>query len=63
MRRASPAAPAEPFADLPNVLAAAELDNVVIKISGACALSHEALPYPDIWEPLGRIFDAYGLDR
>ena len=58
-----PPPPAEPFADLPNVLAAAELDNVVIKISGACTLSHEPFPYPDIWEPLGRIFDAYTLDR
>ena len=58
-----PPAPPEPFADLPNVLAAAELDNVVIKISGACTLSHEPYPYSDIWEPLGRIFDAYGLDR
>ncbi len=58
-----PPAPPEPFADLPNVLAAAELDNVVIKISGACTLSHEPYPYADIWEPLGRIFDAYGLDR
>ena len=46
-----PPAPPEPFADLPNVLAAAELDNVAIKISGACTLSHEPFPYPDIWEP------------
>ena len=58
-----PPAPPEPFADLPNVLAAAELDNVTIKISGACTLSHEPYPYPDIWDGLGRIFDAYGLDR
>ncbi len=58
-----PPPPAEPFADLPNVLAAAELDNVVIKISGACTLSHEPFPYPDIWEPLDRVFDAFGLDR
>ncbi len=58
-----PPAPPEPFADLPNVLSLAELDNVVIKISGACTLSHEPFPYPDIWEPLARIFDAYGLDR
>ena len=34
-----------------------------MKISGACTLSHEAFPYKDIWEPLGRIFDAFGLDR
>ena len=58
-----PPAPPEPFADLDNVLSLAELDNVVIKISGACTLSHQPFPYPDIWEPLRRIFDAYGLDR
>ena len=38
-------------------------DNVVIKISGACTLSREAYPYKDIWDPLGRIFDAYGIHR
>ena len=58
-----PPAPPEPFADLPNVLAAAELENVAIKISGACTLSHEPFPYPDIWDPLSRVFDAYGLER
>jgi L-fuconolactonase len=57
-----PAAP-EPWADLPNVLALAALSNVAIKISGACTLSHQPFPYDDIWEPLGRIFDAFGLDR
>lgn len=58
-----PPAPPEPFADLSNVLALAELDNVAIKISGACTLSHEEFPYTDIWEPLRQIFDAYGLER
>lgn len=58
-----PPAPAEPFADLPNVIALAEMENVAIKISGAGTLSHEPFPYADIWEPLGRVFDAYGLDR
>ena len=58
-----PPAPPDPFGDLPIVLAAAELENVAIKISGACTLSHEPFPYPDIWEPLSRIFDAYGLER
>jgi predicted TIM-barrel fold metal-dependent hydrolase len=38
-------------------------DNVAIKISGACTLSHEPFPYNDIWDPLCRIFDAFGFDR
>ena len=36
---------------------------MAIKISGACTLSHEPFPYADIWEPLGRIFEAFGFDR
>ena len=58
-----PPAPAEPFADLPKLLALAAHDNVAVKISGACALSHEPFPYRDIWDPLGRIFDAFGFGR
>jgi len=58
-----PPPPAQPFAELPKVLALAALTNVAIKITGACTLSHEPFPYRDLWEPLGRIFDAFGLDR
>jgi L-fuconolactonase len=58
-----PPAPAEPFADLPMLLALAAYANVAVKISGACTLSHEPFPYKDIWDPLWRIFDAFGLDR
>ena len=58
-----PPAPAAPYVDLENVLALAKHDNVAIKISGACTLSHEAFPYRDIWDPLARIFDAFGIDR
>jgi L-fuconolactonase len=58
-----PPAPAEPFADLPKLLALADHDNIAVKITGACTLSHEPFPYKDIWGPLGRIFDAFGLDR
>ncbi len=59
----APPPPAEPFAELPKVLALAAHDNVMIKISGACTLSHQPFPYNDIWDPLARIFDAFGLDR
>lgn len=58
-----PPPPPAPFADLPNVLSLAEFDNVAIKISGACTLSHQPFPYQDIWEPLRKIFDAFGFDR
>ena len=58
-----PPAPAAPFADLPKLLALAAHANVAVKISGACTLSHAPFPYQDIWEPLARIFDAFGLDR
>ena len=56
-------APAEPWVDLPKVLALASRDNAAIKISGACTLSHEPFPFPDIWDPLARIFDAWGMER
>jgi L-fuconolactonase len=59
----APPSLAEPFADLPKVLKLAAHKNVTIKISGACTLSREAFPYKDIWDPLWRIFDAYGIDR
>jgi L-fuconolactonase len=58
-----PPPPAQPWADLPKLLKLAAHDNVVVKISGACTLSHEPYPYQDIWGPLGRIFDAFGFDR
>ena len=58
-----PPAPVEPFAELPKVLKLAAHDNVAIKISGACTLSREPFPYKDIWDPLARIFDAFGFDR
>jgi L-fuconolactonase len=59
----APPAPAQPFADLPKVLALARHDNIAIKISGACTLSHEPFPYKDLWDPLFRIFDGFGFDR
>jgi len=58
-----PPPPAEPFAELPKLLALAAHDNVTVKISGACTLSHEPFPYNDLWDPLCRIFDAFGFDR
>jgi len=58
-----PPAPPQPWADLPKVLALAKRPNVVIKVSGACTLSKEPYPFPDIWDPLSRVFDAWGFER
>jgi len=58
-----PPAPADAWANLPKVLALAAHPNVRIKISGACTLSHEPFPYNDIWEPVCRIIDTFGIDR
>src|SRR6202140_1972700 len=57
-----PPAPPQPWADLPKVLDLARRPNVVIKVSGACTLSLKPYPFPDIWDPLARLFDAWGFD-
>ena len=59
----TPPAPPKPWAELSKVLELASRQNAVIKISGACTLSNVGYPFPDIWDPLARVFDAWGLDR
>jgi len=63
MQPRTPPAPEKPWADLPKVLELAKRRNAVIKISGACTLSKEPYPFNDIWDPLARIFDAWGFER
>jgi L-fuconolactonase len=58
-----PPAPPQPWTDLPKVLELAKRKNAVIKVTGACTLSRAPYPFPDIWDPLARVFDAWGLDR
>ncbi len=58
-----PPVPPDSWAELPAVLEVAKQPNVVIKVTGACTLSHQKFPYKDIWDPLARVFDAFGLDR
>ena len=59
----TPPAPPEPWADLPKVLDLAKRKNAVIKVSGACTLSKQPYPFSDIWDPLARIFAAWGFER
>jgi L-fuconolactonase len=58
-----PPVPDEPWADLPQVLTLAKLPNVAIKITGVCTLSRQPFPYADIWDPVCRVIDAFGVDR
>ena len=58
-----PPAPPRPWADLPKILELAKRPNAVIKVSGACTLSREPYPFGDIWDPLARVFDAFGFER
>jgi predicted TIM-barrel fold metal-dependent hydrolase len=59
----TPPAPPEPWAALPKVLELARRPNAVIKVSGACTLSQEPYPFADIWDPLARVFEAWGFER
>lgn len=59
----APPVPAVPFAALDRVLALATFDNVAIKVSGICTLSHQPYPYADLWEPLTRVYEAFGFER
>jgi L-fuconolactonase len=54
---------ADVWADLPKVLALAGYENVRIKFTGACSMSANPFPYDDIWGPLLRIIDAFGIER
>ena len=58
-----PPVPAGGFDDVDSVIALARHDNVAIKITGACTLATTPFPYAEIWEPLTRIFTAFGFER
>jgi predicted TIM-barrel fold metal-dependent hydrolase len=58
-----PPKPAQPWAELPQVLTLAKLPHVAMKITGACTLSLEPFPYNDIWDPVCRMIDAFGIGR
>jgi predicted TIM-barrel fold metal-dependent hydrolase len=59
----TPPAPPQAWAELPKLLDLARRPNAVVKVSGACTLAREPYPFPDIWDPLARVFDAWGFGR
>ena len=58
-----PPVPDDVLDDLPAILALAEFPNIAIKISGVCTISREPYPFNDIWDPIARTIDAFGIDR
>jgi L-fuconolactonase len=58
-----PPAPADGWAELPNLLALAEYANVSVKISGAGTLARAPFPFVDIRGPVQQILDAFGVER
>jgi L-fuconolactonase len=58
-----PPVPAEPFAEVGSVLELARHENVSVKVSAVATLSHEPFPFDDIWEPVSRYLDAFGVER
>ena len=63
MQPRTPPAPPQPWAELPKLLDLAKRPNAVVKVSGACTLSKVPYPFADIWDPLARVFDAWGFER
>jgi len=59
----APPVPPTAWAELPKVLQLAKRPNALIKISGVCTLSRAPFPFPDLWDPLARVFDAWGFER
>ena len=57
----SPAGPRGRLGRSSKLLALAQYENVRVKISGACTMSHQPFPYDDIWEPVLRVIDAFRL--
>src|SRR5690606_4681205 len=51
------------FNALDDVLALARYPNVAIKATCVNNLSREPYPFRDVWQPLLRVIDAFGVDR
>jgi L-fuconolactonase len=58
-------APAPPTAlkDLDKVLALAAHPNIALKLTGACTYATTPFPYQDLWAPIGRLIEAFGVGR
>jgi L-fuconolactonase len=48
---------------LPELLSLAVYPNVAVKATGVPVHSAEGYPFPDVWLPLHRVIDRFGIDR
>lgn len=62
-QRPMPVDPVDPWALLPAVNDLSQYPNVAIKFSGAPSLSRRPYPFPDAWERLRSMVDAFGAHR
>jgi L-fuconolactonase len=58
-----PPVPEDVLAEIDQVVALASHPNLTIKVCSVCTYSREPFPYKDLWEPVGRVIDAFGVDR
>lgn len=58
-----PPIPADPWEPLGQLVELARRPNVVLKLTGVCTLSHAPYPYADLWAPLERLFETWGIER
>lgn len=59
----TPPAAAGSFDALPLVLELANYENVALKVTGVCTMSRQPFPFDDLWAPVGRLIDAFGVER
>jgi L-fuconolactonase len=52
-----------PLDRLDDLLALARFPNVSVKCTAAHELSRDPYPFSDLWPPLARLFEAFGLER
>ncbi len=63
MQPRTPPAPPQPWADLPKLLDSRQAPQCGGQGQRRLHAGQEPYPFPDIWDPLARVFDAWGFDR
>jgi L-fuconolactonase len=58
-----PPAPPDALEGLDQVLALARHPNLAIKLTGVCTYARRPFPFDDLWEPVARVLDGFGIER